>query len=193
MSDDNAVPVPCLSEIVLKTANFEVLKDWYTVALDREPFFTRPRPKEVSWTKAQQVAFFKMAGEYPFTQVLGVFEVDGTVERPGTDPGLHHFQMAHGSFDELFARYDNLKAKGILPDQTWNHGVSTSFYYKDPDGNLAEMNCVNFDTEAEFVGYFASEAYAKNISGIKIDADDYIARYRGGMTRDELVKIPVEA
>lgn len=190
MSDKSTVPVPALSEVVLKTGNFEVLKEWYTAALDREPFFVRPRPKEVSWTGAQQVAFFRLSGEYPYSQVLGVFEVDGTVNVPGTDPGLHHFQMAHGSFDALFARYDRLKAAGILPDQTWNHGVSTSFYYKDPDKNLAEMNCVNFDTEEEFIGYFASDAYKKNISGIKIDADDYIARYRGGATRAELVKIP---
>ena len=44
--------------------------------------------------------------------------------------------------------------------------------------------------EAEFFGYFKTEAYKKNVSGIIIDADDYIARYRSGTRREELVKIP---
>ena len=184
------IPIPALSEVVLKTGNFIQLKDWYVKALSTEPFFTRPRPEEVSWTEAQQIAFFKLAGVYPYQQVLGIFEVDGTTEFPNKDPGLHHFQLGHASFDELFDRYDTLKKYNILPAQTWNHGVSTSFYYKDPDGNLAEMNCVNFATETEFFGYFETEAYKKNVSGIVIDADDYISRYRSGTRREELVKIP---
>ena len=184
------IPLPALSEVVLRTGKFDQLKDWYVKVLAAEPFFTRPRPEKISWTRAQQIAFFKLAGIYPYQQVLGIFEVDDTTEAPKTDPGLHHFQLGHGNFDELFDRYDTLKSYNILPAQTWNHGVSTSFYYKDPDGNLAEMNCVNFANEEEFFGYFETEAYKKNVSGIIIDAEDYIARYRSGTRREELVKIP---
>lgn len=191
MSDkSNGVPAPALSEVVLKTGNFDTMKEWYIAALDRDPFFVRPRPEKASWTLAQQVAFFRIHGEFPYSQVLAIFEVDGTTERPGIDPGLHHYQLAHGCFDDLFARYDHMKSLGILPDQTWNHGVSTSFYYKDPDGNLAEMNCANFPTEDAYMAYFASDAYKKNISGIKIVADDFIAKYRGGMPQSELVIVP---
>ena len=183
--------LPSISEVILKTGRFAILKDWYTTVLGVEPFFTRPRVEKVSWTKSQQIAFFKLTGEYPHAQVFGIFEVDGTTEQPSADPGLHHFQMAHASFDELFDRYGTLKKAGIKPIQTWNHGVSTSFYYQDPDKNIAEMNCVNFDTESEFFAYFDTEAYKKNISGIAIDADEYVGRYRSGVSRAELVKIPV--
>ena len=185
-----SIPIPALSEIVLKTGNFDHLKNWYVKALAIEPFFTRPRPEEVSWTGAQQIAFFKLAGVYPYQQVLGIFEIDGTSNAPHTDPGLHHLQLGHGSFDELFDRYDGLKQANILPSETWNHGVSTSFYYHDPDGNLAEMNCVNFATEAEFFGYFETDAYKSNVSGIAIDVEEYISRYRSGTPREDLVKIP---
>tara|TARA_B100001029_G_scaffold152610_1_gene135762 strand:- start:115 stop:693 length:579 start_codon:yes stop_codon:yes gene_type:complete len=191
VGETSSLALPSLSEVVLKTGDFDRLKNWYITALGCEPFFTRPRPKETSWTGAQQIAFFKLMGEYPYSQVLGIFEVDGTVDSPSTDPGLHHLQFAHASFDELFDRYDNLKAEGILPAHTWNHGVSTSFYYQDPDGNMAEMNCVNFATEAEFFGYFETESYKKNVSGIEIEAEDYIGRYRSGTPREELVKIEV--
>lgn len=139
---------------------------------------------------AQQIAFFKLAGDYPYSQVLDIFEVDGTVDAPGTDPGLHHLQLAHGSFGELFERYDLLKGHDIRPTQTWNHGVSTSFYYRDPDENLTEINCVNFTAEKEFIAYFETEAYRKNVSEFVIDAEDFIRRYRSGISRKELVKIP---
>ena len=184
------IPLPSISELVLKTSRFTKMKDWYQMALDAQPFFVRERPKEVSWTESQQIAFFKLKGDYPYAQMLGIFEVDGTKNQAGQEPGLHHFQLAHGNFDELFARYDNLKERGILPIQKWNHGVMTSFYYQDPDGNQAEMTCVNFKREKDFRDYFETDAYKNNISGIPIDPDEYIARYRSGTPQEELVKIP---
>ena len=74
------VPVPTLSEVVIKTGRFDLLKDWYSKALCTEPFFTRPRPPETSWTGAQQIAFYKLPGEYPFAQVFGIFEVVKNIE-----------------------------------------------------------------------------------------------------------------
>ena len=184
------IPAPSISEIVLKTSRFDEMKDWYTVTLDMEPFFIRERPKETSWTKSQQIAFFKLYGVYPYAQMLGVFEVDGTKNQANEDPGLHHFQLAHGNFDELFMRYDRLKEQGVMPIQKWNHGVMTSFYYEDPDGNQAEMTCMNFAKEEDFRAYFETDAYKNNISGIPIDPDEYIGRYRAGTSQEELVKIP---
>jgi catechol-2,3-dioxygenase len=184
------IPAPSISEIVLKTSRFDEMKDWYTVTLDMEPFFIRERPKETSWTKSQQIAFFKLYGVYPYAQMLGVFEVDGLKNQANEDPGLHHFQLAHGNFDELFTRYDRLKEQGVMPIQKWNHGVMTSFYYEDPDGNQAEMTCINFAKEEDFRAYFETDAYKNNISGIPIDPDEYIGRYRAGTSQEELVKIP---
>jgi len=140
MSDTNGkIPPPAFSEVVLKTIRFDVMKDWYTRALDLEPFFIRPRPEKVSWTGAQQVAFFRLRGVYPYTQMLGVFEVDGTGNRAGPEPGLHHFQLSHNNLDELFDRYDRLKAEGIVPFEKWNHGVMTSFYYEDANCEDSEI------------------------------------------------------
>ena len=191
MSDnEKKVPAPAVSEIVLKTGRFLEMKDWYSAALDMEPFFIRERPEEPSWTEAQQIAFFKLHGVYPYAQMLGIFEVDNTKSQADKDPGLHHFQLAHGNFEELFLRYDYLKARGIMPVQKWNHGVMTSFYYEDPDGNQAEMTCMNFLKEEDFRAYFETDTYKNNISGIPIDPDEYISRYRAGMPQEELVKIP---
>ena len=191
VNSSNIIPPPSLSEIILKTSNFDVMKDWYKIALDMEPFFTRGRPEEVSWTKSQQIVFFKLYGLYPHAQMFGIFEVDGTEKKVGIDPGLHHFQLAHSNFEELFNRYECLKKNGIVPIQRWNHGVMTSFYYEDPDGNQPEMTCMNFEREEDFRAYFETEAYKNNISGVSIDPEEYIARYRSGTPQKDLIKIPV--
>lgn len=184
---------PRMSEIVLKTARFETMRAWYERMLGIEPFFVRFAPPEPSWTGAMAIAFFRLHVDYPYTQVLGIFEVPGVgaqaVQTAG-DPGMHHMQFRNGSFTELFERYDLLKAAGIVPRRTFNHGPGTSFYYEDPDGNIVELSSSNFEREPDYLAYFDSDVYKKNISGIEIDAAAYIARFRSGVPQAELIKFP---
>ena len=72
--------------------------------------------------------------------------------------------------------------------KSYNHGPGTSFYYHDPDGNTVELSSANFANEADYLAYFRSEAYKKNISGIEIDAAAYVARFRAGTPQEELIK-----
>ena len=67
----------------------------------------------------------------------------------------------------------------------------TSFYYEDLDGNQPEMTCMNFEREENFRAYFETEAYKNNISGVPIDPEEYIARYKSGTQQIDLIKIPV--
>ena len=181
-----------LSEIVLKTSQFERLRDWYRNLLGFPPFFERtPPPADGPRGHARasdvRMAFFRLHIDYPYTQILGVFGVpDLTL---AAAPGLHHLQLRHPSLDALFARYDRLKAEGVAPHRMANHGPGTSFYYADPDGNTVELSAANFESEAEYLAYMASATYAANPSGIEIDADAYIARYRAGTPKAELVRI----
>jgi hypothetical protein len=62
-------------------------------------------------------------------------------------------------------------------------------HYRDPDGNAVELSGPNFDTEEEYLAYFDSEAYRKNISGIAVDPDAFVARYRSGVPQPELVRV----
>jgi Glyoxalase/Bleomycin resistance protein/Dioxygenase superfamily len=71
-------------------------------------------------------------------------------------------QFRHASLGALLDRYEVLRDLGIKPERTMNHGPSTSFYYRDPDGNRVELSAVNFPTEAEYASFWASEAF-KNI------------------------------
>jgi catechol 2,3-dioxygenase-like lactoylglutathione lyase family enzyme len=188
-----AAPVPHLSETVLKTSRFEVLLPWYQRMIGIEPFYLRRgEPDEPSWSGAHAIAFFRLHVDYPYTQVFGLFEVPAVgkhAEPTRGDPGLHHMQMRFGALGDLFDRYDQLKAAGTRPVRSFNHGPGTSFYYEDPDGNTVELSCVNFVKEADYLAYFATTAYRKNISGIAIDPDEYIARFRNGTPQEELVRL----
>ena len=58
--------------------------------------------------------------------------------------GIHHFAFEYESVDELLANYVRLKAKEIEPHMALDHGMTTSIYYVDPDGNSVELQSDNF-------------------------------------------------
>jgi catechol 2,3-dioxygenase-like lactoylglutathione lyase family enzyme len=186
-----------ISEIVLRTLHFERLRDWYRTLLGVEPYFERtPSAADLaaaipglSRAADLRLAFFRIHLDYPYTQVLGIFQVPGLADQPSASPGLHHLQLRHASLGEVFDRYDRLKHGGVTPHRTANHGPGTSFYYHDPDGNMVELSAANFATEADYLAYLASDTYRANPSGLEIDADAYVARYRAGMPQAELVRI----
>lgn len=187
-----------ISEIVLKTARFEEMKFWYQGVLGVAPFYEH---NPAGGSKAAQagtqeratdirLCFIRLHIDHPYAQMVAIFEIPGTRDVPGSDPGLHHMQFRNGTMEDLFTRYDRLKALGILPHRTANHGPGTSFYYRDPDQNVVEISANNFATSDEYKAYFTSDAYKRNPSGIEIDADAYVARFRSGTPIAELVKIP---
>ena len=184
-----------ISEIVLKTSQFETLRNWYVNALGLKPFYEnspeRTGGADGKFLRASDVrlCFIRLHLDYPYAQVLAIFEVPDLKSGGTTEAGLHHMQLRNSSLDQLFERYDLLKSAGILPHRAANHGPGTSFYYYDPDGNNVEFSGANFDTEAEYLAYFTSDSYRNNPSGIEIDAEAYIARYRSGTPKSELVRI----
>ncbi len=182
---------PQFSEVILKTARFATLKDWYETVTDVTAFFVRDDAKSATWAGAYNIAFIRIFSAHPYTQVLGIFEVpalSGQADNQKGTPGLHHMQLRHAGLDHLFSRYEALHARGITPMRSFNHGPGTSFYYHDPDGNTVELSSANFVNEADYLAYFRSEAYAKNISGIEIDPAEFVARYRAGTPQAELVR-----
>lgn len=168
-----------ISEIVLRTARYAEMGRWYDVLLGVAPHLDNGR-----------VAFRRLHSDYPYTQVLAIFhrpEIEGH-ERSG--PGLDHVQFRYGSLGILVESYERLRNAGVRPFRSANHGPGTSLYYRDPDGNVVELSATNFDTEAEYLAYFDSEAFRRNISGVEIDPDDFAARFRSGVAQRDLVRVP---
>lgn len=187
-----------ISEIVLKTANHKALRDWYVAVLGTEPFLEREPPAQgkdpslEGYTRASEVrlCFIRLHMDYPFSQVLAIFEDRDVVADGSARPGLHHMQFRHASLEQVVRRYERLRNAGVTPFRSANHGPGTSFYYRDPDGNVVELSGPNFETEADYFTFIESAGFKSNPSGIDIDPEEYVARFRGGVPQEELVRIP---
>ncbi|KAJ5779252.1 Glyoxalase/Bleomycin resistance protein/Dihydroxybiphenyl dioxygenase [Penicillium paradoxum] len=108
-----------------------------------------------------------------------------------TATGIYHIAFTLRSLSELVESYEQRKALGILPHWPVNHGMSTSMYYFDPDGNEFELQVDNFDTPKAAREFMASEEYAQNPIGVDIDMDEFIARVRSGEDEAAIKKRPV--
>lgn len=176
--ETKALPPIRIGEVVLRTARFESMNRWWQMVLGISPFL-----------ESERFAFRRLSSDYPYTQLVVIFNRPELADRESPGPGLDHVQFRHASLGALFDRYEALRDLGIKPYRTMNHGPSTSFYYRDPDGNGVELSAMNFPTETEYSTFVTSEAFKKNISGLAIDADEFVSRYRSGVPQAELIKL----
>ena len=177
-------------EVVLKTTQYDALKYWYSRLLDTEPMFESERKDAAAPGGMKQMCLIRSYSEYPFTETLAIFDIAGLHQNDPTASGMDHFQMQFAAIDDLFDRYEALAAQDIVPTRSANHGPSTSFYYRDPDGNRVELSVKNYATEAETLAFMQSEGFRRNPAGIDVDPAEYVRRYRGGVPLEELRRIP---
>jgi catechol-2,3-dioxygenase len=100
--------------------------------------------------------------------------------------GLHHSAYTFPDVDALLDHYSALAAKGIAPAVPAQHGVTTSLYYLDPDGNFIELQVDNFATPDEATGYMRGEEYTTDAAGPTFDPDLLIEARRNGVSPDEV-------
>lgn len=62
--------------------------------------------------------------------------------------GLNHMALQVEDFDMLTQYYNILKDREII-DRTTDHGMTSSIYLTDPDGNGIELFCNNQDNPVE--------------------------------------------
>ena len=103
-------------------------------------------------------------------------------------PGLDHVAYTLNSLEELLATYKRLKAHDILPVWPINHGLTTSMYYADPDGNRVEFQVENLETKEELQGFMRSEAFAQNPIGVDFDPEKLLQRFENGDPIEELIR-----
>ena len=126
-----------LHHIDLKTTRLREMVDWYVQVLAAEALLELRGGAYL----ANEEANHRLALLSP----TETSDDPDKVARTGTG----HSVFEHGSIDRLLDAYARLKDEGIEPYATLNRGVTTSFYYVDPDGNSVELRYDRLGTRKE--------------------------------------------
>jgi catechol 2,3-dioxygenase-like lactoylglutathione lyase family enzyme len=149
---------PKFAHVVIQTNRLEEMRDWYCTLLDAHVVYQNPGMCFLTFDEEHhRIAFFRPPGP-------------PLVERTPQTTGLQHTAYTFGDLRTLLGRYTALKEVGITPFVPVQHGVTTSLYYRDPDGNLAELQIDNFEP-AGATAYMEGPEYAADPIGPSFDPD----------------------
>lgn len=100
-------------------------------------------------------------------------------DRAANSCGTEHFAFTYASLDDLFDQFERMKARGVSPYWTINHGMTLSAYYRDPDGNQVETQFDSMTME-EADAFMSGPLFAANPIGIDVDFEALVTRRRAG-------------
>jgi catechol 2,3-dioxygenase len=101
--------------------------------------------------------------------------------------GIHHSAFEYATMGALLDTYSRLKFLSIEPHACLDHGMTTSFYYEDPDGNSVELQSDNFGNWQESSEWIStSPQFAADPIGTPVDPDQMVAARQAGASFTEL-------
>src|SRR6202030_1495801 len=133
---------------VLRTTRFKEMIEWYRTVLGAKIMYEN-----------NFLAFMTYDDEH---HRIAIAAFPGVVERAPHAAGLDHLAYTYASLGDLVATYERLKAAGITPAVTINHGITTSMYYRDPDGGKVELQIDNYDNAQAMHDFMRSAQFEKN-------------------------------
>jgi len=164
------------AHVVLKTAKFNDVIDWYATVLQARVAF-----------RNDFIAFLTYDDEHHRVAVINM--PDSPTPEPAA-AGVHHIAYTYADLGELLSTYRRLKASGIEPARCINHGPTISMYYRDPDGLRVELQIDVFATMDEAHAYLTGPDFAENPIGIIFDPEQLIRDYEAGRAYVDLVRRP---
>lgn len=174
-NDGEGVIKPRLHHLFIKTSRLDEMKEWYGVVLGLTPNFEWEAGAFMSNDDANhRIVFFSIP---PITD-----DPDKV-----THAGMHHVAFEYDTCDDLFSTYERLKQRGIEPHACLDHGLTTSFYYLDPDGNSLELQYDNFDDWAGSTEFMRNAPeFAEDPIGKMIDPVALVAARADGESMEEI-------
>jgi catechol-2,3-dioxygenase len=149
---------PTFHHFNLKTTRLQQLVDWYATVVGADVVF---QDATGAWLSNDEA-----------NHRIALLAFPGFVDDPDKDTrtGMHHSAFEYGSFEELNASYLRLRDEGIEPEVCIDHGMTLSYYYKDPDGNHVELQVDVFgDWAASRAWMHTSPDFAANPIGVFVD------------------------
>jgi catechol-2,3-dioxygenase len=166
---------PVFHHVNIRTTRLQEMIDWYGVVVGTE---VTHRFEFGAWI-TNDAANHRIA-LLAFPQ----FEDD---PHKDTRTGLDHTAFEHADFGQLMDTYERLRARRIVPIMCLDHGMTTSLYYTDPDGNRLELQVDNFgDWRASTEFMRDSSEFASDPLGPFFDPDAVLAAWRAGVTVEEI-------
>ncbi len=161
------------AHFVLRTGQKDVMRDWYCTVLGARVQYEN-----------DMLCFLTYDDEH---HRIALAQIPGLEPAAGDTAGLDHTAYTYRTLEELLDTYERLKALDITPWWPINHGMTTSLYYRDPDGNGVELQIDNFATAEESNAFMRGDAFGQNPVGIIFDPDEMLARFRSGTPAAELI------
>jgi catechol-2,3-dioxygenase len=156
----NAVIHPKFHHVNLKTTRLQEMIDWYGEVVGTEVVFQDATGAWLSNDGANHR--------------IALLAFPGFADDPDKDTrtGMHHSAFEFATFEELNDTYLRLRERGITPEICLDHGMTFSYYYRDPDGNHVELQCDNFgDWAASKQWMQTSDEFHGNPIGHFVDAE----------------------
>jgi len=168
---------PQLHHVTLKTTRLAEMIAWYDAVVGCTANF---RMEGAAWTTTDN-ANHRIA----FLAVPGIKDDAEKIAHAG----MHHTAFEFGTLDELLDNYQRLAEADIYPHICLDHGLTTSFYYQDPDGNSVELQSDNFGNWLLSSHWMrTSPEFAREPIGVEVDPPKMIRALKEGMALADLLK-----
>lgn len=161
------------AHIVLRTTRYNEMREFYKTLLGGRSAFAN-----------EILDFIRYDEEHHRVVIMNV--AGAPMPAPGS-VGTDHFAFTYDKLGQLLGTYQRMKAMGVTPVWTVNHGLTTSIYYNDPDGNMIETQVDNMDND-EADAFMRGPYFAVNPIGVDFDPELLIERYKRGDPMGELIK-----
>ena len=165
-----------LAHVVRRTSRFAEMIRWHEVVFGAYPVY-----------KDDTIAFLTYDDEH---HRFAIANIPGLPDQPELAAGTDHVAFTHDSLGDLLYTYERLKGEGIVPYWCINHGMTTSMYYKDPDGNRVEFQADNFPSVEEGNAWIRNSDFPANPIGVIFEPEDLLARFKAGEPLEKLVIRP---
>lgn len=164
-SSGRSAPVR-LAHVVFITSQPESMRNWYCKVLGAHVVF-----------EDKGLCFMTFDEEHHRVALLAA----NALLEPASNRNarMHHTAYSFPSLDRLLERYDTLAAEQILPHVAVQHGMTTSIYYRDPDGNFVELQVDNFQS---------ADLATEYMYGPEFQADPVGVAFDPSRMRDELLR-----
>ncbi|KAF6830921.1 biphenyl-2,3-diol 1,2-dioxygenase 2 [Colletotrichum musicola] len=171
MSPDR-VPAPIsIAHIGLRTRNPDKLVAFYQNLLGARVVLANDYISVLTWDEEHHR--------------LAIIHDAAAVPKQPNSSGVDHIALQFASVKDLVQVYRQAKDAGIAPDRCINHGVSTSLYYTDPDGNKIEALIEAYD-DPEDVQRHMGSLDAANIRVVRFNPEELRRRVEAGEDNESL-------